>query len=80
MQVYITKYALTKGIEIVEAELSDRVSDNIFTIEKCSRYFHKGDWCLTKEDAINKAEEMRANKIKSLEKQIEKLKNSNFKL
>lgn len=78
MKVYITKYALTKGIEVCEAETSDIYSDNIFTKEKYRRYFHKGDWWKNENEAIKKAEEMRVKKITSLEKQIQKLKNLKF--
>lgn len=64
MKVWITKYALTKGIFEKEViELDDEIvqeSGNIFPV-----YYH-GDgkeWHKTKESAIAKAEEMRRKKI-----------------
>ena len=70
MKVYITKYALTRGILEADAELNPRfptmVSTNL-------GHFHGKDWHETKEAAIYRAEEMRTKKIASLKKQIEKL-------
>lgn len=42
-------------------------------------YFHKGEWFKTKEEVIQKAEEMRLKKIKSLEKQLNKFRQMEFK-
>lgn len=72
MKVYITKYALTKGI--LEKEVEDcgngmvRENENHFPT-----YYHGTDWHKDKQSAIDKAEEMRKKKIASLKKQIEKL-------
>lgn len=84
MKVWITKYALTQGIQEDDARESDndiiRVDQ---TIVNCCyqfpHYFHKGEWFKTKEEAIQKAEEMRLKKIKSLEKQLKKLTSMEFK-
>lgn len=82
MKAFITKYALTQGILEMEA---NRDGDLIWVKGGfvgrdffCSQYFHKGEWFLTKEEAIVKAEEMRQKKIKSLEKQLAKLKEMQF--
>ncbi len=77
MKVYITKYALTKGIEHIEVKETsypEYVKENT----KWGRDFHKGDWWENKDDAIKKAEGMRKKKIASLEKQIGKLKKLEF--
>lgn len=84
MKVWITKYALTQGIE--EVDLTQVAS---FKIEhgylsfyrknsQLPEVYFKNDWCDTKEQAINKAEEMRKKKIESLKKQIAKLENIKF--
>lgn len=78
-KVYITKYALTKGIQerIMNVVKLD-FDDNTYY----ARALESFDWTsfrigteafLTKEEAVNKAEKMRARKIKSLKKQIEQL-------
>ena len=70
---YVTRYALSVGILEVEARF--RIgSDLIVTNEKYPQYLHKGDWFLTKKEAIIDAEKRREKKLKSLENQIQKLK------
>lgn len=79
-KVFITKYALTKGILEKEAEICDYGNGHI-------RAYVKGDFssyslgkvCFkTKEQAIEKAEKMRLKKIASLKKQIEALEKMKF--
>ena len=75
--VYVTKYALTKGIEYVEVSetfFPYVVKENI----KCPRIFHIGDWFENKEDAIKKAEEMKNKKLQSLENQMKKISKLKF--
>lgn len=86
MKVWITKYALTKGILLKEAEdfcLSIDPTGNMIHMweDGCSHYYHgKGDeWHDNRQSAIAKAEEMRKKKITNLHKQIEKLQNMSFK-
>lgn len=78
MEVYITRYALSDGILEKEAEECDRFPGMIETDDHA--YFHgEGkDWTRTKEAAVARAEEMKAKKIKSLKKQIEKLEAMKF--
>lgn len=76
MKVFITKYALTKGVleeEVIDC--GDGSVRNQFYV-----YFHgEGkEWHKSKESAEKKAEEMRQNKIASLKKQIEKLEKIRF--
>lgn len=75
--VYVTKYALTKGIEYIE------VSETFFPylVQENIRYprnFHIGDWFESKEDAIKKAEEMKNKKLQSLENQMKKISKLKF--
>lgn len=80
MKVWITKYALTKGI--IETEAEDCGDDMVRVHNKgyCDSYYHKegNEWHRTKQSAISKAEEMRKKKIESLKKQIRKLENMKF--
>lgn len=76
--VWITKYALTKGIYSLEVEKShitdsDLVSYRTDSSMGCTEYFHKKDYSHTKEEAVKIAEEMRIRKLKSLDKQIKKI-------
>lgn len=82
MKVWITKYALTQGIDEVEAEICD---SNMIKVKArgtgcIDEYYHgKGkEWHLDRESAVKKAEEMKLKKIASLEKQIKKLKELKF--
>lgn len=74
-KAYITKYALTDGIIEKEGEI---VKDTYFNVRKYG-FFSKGDYFFTKEEAIEKAEQMRLKKIESLKKQILKLEKLTFK-
>lgn len=80
MKVYITKYALTLGIQ--EREVIDVGHGTVKDIDTfMPQYFYvegKG-WHKTKESALKRAEEMRESRIKAIEKQIEKLKELTFK-
>lgn len=79
MKVWITKYALTSGIFEVDAETC--TSPSLMVVRKpgeLTAYFHANDWHKSKEDAIARAEEMRAKKIASLRKIIAKLEAMSF--
>lgn len=82
MKVYITKYALTEGITEKEVELCQTNFDMVQTKDgmRFNCYYHgEGkEWHRTWESAVARAEEMRQKKIKSVEKQLEKLKNMKF--
>ena len=87
MKVWITKYALTDGIEeidsnqVKEFEITDM---GYLYFRRNGKYsytmaiYSQKDWHRTKESAIKKAEEMRQNKIVSLKKQIKKLEEMRF--
>lgn len=74
MIAWITKYALTEGIQCREVEGSahdmvmDRSGNHPMFFHKVGREFH-----FTPESALHRAEEMRHKKIESLKKQIKKL-------
>ncbi|MBL3522844.1 hypothetical protein IM876_09225 [Serratia plymuthica] len=73
--VYITKYALTKGIIKVEGEIAK--SGNIFYGK--GGYQHSSDFRMTLEEAIEKAEDMRRRKLESMKKKIALLESIDFK-
>lgn len=78
--VYITKYALTRGVYAIDC----RITNRDMAVAETGRYtdfniyFHKGDWFHTREEALAKAQEMRDKKILSLNKQIIKLQSLNL--
>ncbi len=80
-KVFITKYCLTD--KIVESELD--IKENGYAYGKYKQDhsysigFTKKDYFLTKEEALQDAENRRLKKIKSLNKQIEKLNKLSFK-
>ena len=80
MEVWITKYALTKGIIEADGELISYDSVSILNrgLSLPTHWFYKGDWYSDKQPAIQKAEEMRQEKIASLKKQIEELERMRF--
>ena len=80
MKIYITKYALTKGILEKDAERHEtRTSTAVVGYEgNYYEYFHGQDWHLTRELAVLRANEMAAAKIKSLKKSLKKLEKLKF--
>lgn len=81
MKVYITEYALTRGIiDVGDAELCRTIDKQIRYKNSAGYivYIHKPHWYKTKQEAIARAEKMRTKKIESLKKQIAKLENMRF--
>lgn len=76
MKAWITKYALSGGIEEHEAE--DRGYGCIY-FDRYGYMAGEGrNWHRTRESAVAKAEKMRKDKIASLRKQIERLEKLTF--
>lgn len=81
MIVFITKYALTKGIFPEEVEICKYENDyGLVQSKKTQAFYHKGQYHESMDDAISKAKEMRENKIKSLEMQLRKLNKLSFSI
>jgi hypothetical protein len=85
MEVYITKYALTKGILKLDGERSNSCASMLVVRTKVpgrtyDNYYHgEGrDWHRTLEGAKQKAEAMRKKRLVSLENSMEKLKKLKF--
>lgn len=70
MKVWVTKYALTEGVFVIEANQSDFAPTMIYTDRG---YFHKPHWHETRDEAQARAAVMADKKMKSLWKQINKL-------
>jgi len=81
-KVFITKYALTKGIKEIEADIiRSRFENEEYVIDDSYSYFRIGTNAFTdKSEALKKAEEMKIRKIASLRKQMEKLEKLSFKV
>lgn len=78
MKVWITRFALTKGIIETDAEVCIAGGGSMIKTVNLG-YFHKSDWYKEKSQAICRAQLMREAKIKSLKKTIEKLYSMEFK-
>lgn len=79
MKVWITKYALTKGIFEMEVESQSEDGKGVYGKVWSDGYHGEGkEWHRTKESAIRRAEEMRQKKIARLKNQIEKLEQMKF--
>ena len=81
MKVYVTKFALESGI--LECEI-DSVSEfgSIYVANSPydnDRYAHKGEWFIDKQEAIDKAYQMRFEAVQSLYLKIEQLMHMEFK-
>jgi hypothetical protein len=81
VKIYITKYALTRGILTADAEISEETpSTAIFrrSASGLAEFFHKNEWFLTLANAQFDAEVRRYNKQGSLHKQSVNLVRINF--
>lgn len=78
MKVWVTKYALTRGI--IETEIDEQTPGITFFMN--GMHFDTNAvgvyWHTTKKGAVLRAEQMRQEKIVSLKKQIEKLEGMKF--
>lgn len=84
MKIWISKYALTAGIYAAEAKINGDMV--VCGIDPKGRHcfnmcFHgEGrEWHRTEAEAIDRAEDMRTRKIKSLQKQLAKVSNMAIK-
>lgn len=80
-RVWITKYALSGGVFEISAELCGNDESFVsFKVEPygLTSYAHGTDWHRTLDSALKKAGSMKLEKIKSLEKSIDKLKKTEF--
>lgn len=74
MKVWITKFALTKGIFAKEGEVCTDISAKMFACnDEWHSTFHKPDWHATEAEAKDKADSMRKRKIAGLKKKIAEL-------
>ena len=71
MKVWVTKYALTKGIQYMDVQQLSRDTVQADT----HMYFCKEgkDWHLSYQSALARAEQMRIAKCASIEKQLARL-------
>lgn len=74
MKVWITKYALTKGIFTAEADVSSEYP-NMATLHKSAAmdHYHGNDWHRDEASAKARAEVMRNTAVKALDKKRAKL-------
>ena len=79
VKVWITKFALTQGILERDVEVtSEHPRMAVYHRGYDMDCFHKPFWHETLSEAVDHAEKLRENKIKSLQKQIQKLKDLKF--
>lgn len=75
-KAWITKHALTSGVFTREVEEPSAGSPSMI-VDRSSRYlacYHGHEWQRSREAALDRIAEMKATKIKSLTKQLAKLK------
>ena len=68
---WVTKYALTEGVVKVLGKVNSEYSKMLNF--GWSFYANNQEWFRCEQDALDRAATMRANKIKSLEKQLAKM-------
>jgi len=86
MRVWITKFALTRGILVAET-IGEVNYSNVVRVPKHAGYYkgryHNGyycdtEWYRTEEEAVAYAEKLRDAKLKTLRRQIDKLEKMQF--
>ena len=57
MTFYVTKYALTDGVQVKEGEICSEISDSMIRVEgETFGIYHKPDWYLDRAEAVARAE------------------------
>ncbi|MBD3844281.1 hypothetical protein IED13_01125 [Bosea sp. SSUT16] len=79
IKVIITKYALSTGLIVADAE-KDASSDMVVVRQENGfpSYYHGKHWTTDPAEALKRAEEMRGSKIASVEKHLAKLRKLRF--
>lgn len=81
VKVYVTKFALECGILECEVDSTNEFG-NVYVANSPydnDRYAHEREWSTDKQDAIDKAYQMRFNAVQSLQLKIEQLMHMEFK-
>ncbi len=79
MKVWITKYALTKGLYEEEIEPPRAGSDYVYTKGPYRVQFRLGkDAFVDRKQAVKEADRLRRNKINSLKRQVQSLTEMTF--
>lgn len=82
MKVWISKYALTKGIFEIDVEDDEYVAKGMVTDRRNpyrASYHGEGrEWHRARADAVVRAKQMQRDKLRSLQKQIDKVKAIDF--
>ena len=81
MKVWITKYALTKGIFPAQVRVSDTTPKMVMPPSSAgnwTEYYHKPDWHETPAEALAQAEKMRVAALNAMEKKRRKLLSLDF--
>ena len=73
IKVFITKYALTRGIYESEGVIKKINGRNLFLYNNSLLFFNENEYFTSKEGAIKNARDRKKSKIKSLKRQITKL-------
>jgi K+-transporting ATPase c subunit len=76
--VFVTKFALTKGIIETQGVVQTDINESMISVQSLGQCFHKNQWFRTREEAVARAEQLRAKKIASLQKQIAALMAKSF--
>lgn len=80
MKVWVTKYALTRGLFEMNAEIIDRGAKHVYAKGKgpSGGHIFTREWTKTREEAIEKAEKMKKARITSLKRAITKMQAKTF--
>ncbi len=78
--VYVTKYALTKGIWPIEARISDggNLACEVTDTNGYGLLLHAGEFAHTEKEALKQAQDKRVAKLLSLDRQMSKLRRLTF--
>lgn len=76
--IYVTRYALTSGAFITDAEVKDDGSFAVYHHGGYSSHAHGKDFWLTEAEALADCERRRTEKLASIEKQKKKLEAMKF--
>jgi hypothetical protein len=78
MKVFVTKYALSRGVLEIEGEISEGIPSMFVRRGEWASAFFKPYWHENWGDAVCHAEELRQKAIRAAERKIKKLRDMSF--
>ena len=73
MKIYVTKWAFSDGVRLMDAEQREGYMRVVRQASYCPDFLRSGDWASTREEAEKQVEAMRAKRIAAAKRKVQQL-------